>query len=230
MEEDVNRRRLLTAGGGVLVAAVLGVGVAGTAFADNTATPTAGQPGTSQESRAEKFLDKLAANLGLTSDQLQNGLKTTEKQYVDQAAQNGTLTQQQATALEQKIDQSNGIAPLGRFLNLRNRARVNIGQAVAGALGITPQQLKSELQSGKTVKDVIVEHSPGKTADQAVQDVVNSVVAQAKTRLDTAVQNGKLTGEQESSILTNLSQRLTNRINNPVRPGAQPAPNATPGA
>lgn len=227
----MNRRRLLTAGGGVLVAAMLGVGVVGTAFADNPATPTGSQPATSQESRAQRFLDKLAANLGLSSDQLQNGLKTTEKQYVDQAAQNGKLTPEQATALEQQIDQSNGIAPLGRFLQQRfQQAKVNIGKAVADTLGITPQQLKSELQSGKTLKDVIVEHSPGKTPDQAVQDVVNAVVAQAKTRLDTAVQNGKLSSEQETTILNNLSQRLTNRINNPLRPGVQPAPNATPGA
>lgn len=228
----MNRKRWTMAAGGALIAAVLAVGLIGTAFAAGSGTPPSTQPGTTSthESRAQQFFDKLATNLGISSDQMQTGLKTTEKQYVSQAQQNGKITQDQANKLDQKIDQSNGIAPLSRFLHLRQQIKVDTGAAIAKALGITPAVLKSELKSGKTLKDVIVAHSPGKTPDQAVQDVVNSVVSQAKTKLDKAVQSGKLTTDQETTFLNNLSQRLTNRINNPVRPNAQPAPNATPGA
>lgn len=223
----MDRTRLMLAAGGTLVAGILALGVAGTAFADS-GTPTTDAASTAHSGtshRAEDFLSKLAQNLGISTDQLQTGLKTTEKQYVDQAQQSGKLSADQASTLKQKIDQSNGVSPLGRVLGRFARdhgqahghgqvVRHQVGEAIADTLGMTPAQLKSELQSGKTLSQVISDH--GKTTD----DVVNAVVAKAKARLDTAVSNGKLTAEREATILSNLKTRLTEAINS-----NQPQPN-----
>ena len=216
----MNRKRWMQIGGALVGVALAGALVFGTVYAASPATPstttggTVTTQGTGQPSRAQVFLNRLAQNLGISSDQLQTGLKTTEDQSVDDAVAAGKITAAQGATLKQKIDASNGIG----FFRVLNRVRdrialvqhlkVAIGSEIANDLGMTPKDLKAELQSGKTLSQVITEH--GKTTDQ----VVNDVVAKARTRLDAAVANGNLTQSRENQLLDNLKTRLTNAIDN----------------
>src|SRR3954454_20446150 len=79
---------------------------------------------------------------------------------------------------------------------------------VATTLGITTDEVRTALQGGQTLADLAV--SKGKTA----QDVIDAIVADAKTHLDTAVTDGKLTQAQADKLLTELTPRVTDLVNN----------------
>ena len=103
---------------------------------------------------------------------------------------------------------------------------------VADTLGMSVDDLTTEMQSGSTLEEIITEH--GSTVDA----VVSALVEQARTSLDTAVENGRLTQEQVDNILSSLPDRLTQMIENgfsgpcgPFDGGRMPgSDNATPDA
>lgn len=205
----MTRKRLIIVAGSIAVVAILAVGAFATVFAEGTPTSSTGS---SPSSRAQVFLQRLASNLGITTDKLQQGLKETANQYVDQAQANGKITQQQADAAKQKIANSNGLSPFTHFFGRRNRmiGRLQVAslQDIAKALNMTPQDLRNQIQSGQTLAQII--QSKSMTVDQ----VVSSVVSQVKTNLDQKVANGTLTSAQETNVLNGLKTRLTNLINN----------------
>ena len=79
--------------------------------------------------------------------------------------------------------------------------------AAASYLGITEEQLRAELQNGNTLAEVAKTH--GKT----VAGLVNAVVAEAKTRLDSAVKAGRLTQAEADATLAGLKRRITDFVN-----------------
>lgn len=205
----MNRKRLIMIAASLAVVAVLAVGGFATVFAAGTPTTT---NATTHSTRAQTFLDRLASNLGITTDKLQQGLKATANQYVDQALSKGKITQQQADAAKQKIANSNGLSPFTHFFEHRDWAKDRMRAAswndIAKALNMTPQDLRSQIQSGKTLKQIIESHN------MTVDGVVSSVVSQVKTKLDAKVASGAITADQETKILNGLQSRLTNLINN----------------
>lgn len=229
------RKHWMPISGALVAVALAGVLIAGNVFAASPATPSTTTTGstssqsTGQPSAAQLFVNRLAQNLGISTGQLQSGLKTTEVQTVNDAVAAGKLTSKQGAALTQKINASNGLGFFRVVTRVRNRIqlvqylKVQIGVEIANDLGITPKELKSELQSGQTISQVISAH--GKSNSQVVSDVV----AKAKTRLDAAVAKGNLTQSRETALLNNLQTRLTNAINNnTLGKSVQPTTSATP--
>ena len=222
----MTRKRLMVLVGSVAIVALLAIGGAATVFAaGGTATPTA----TNQPTRAQQFLNRLANNLGITTDKLQQGLKTTANQSIDNAVANGKITQAQADKAKAKVNAGNGLSTFTRFFGAHVRASMVLRgaswQDIAKELNTTPQNLKTQIQSGKTLKEIITNQK------KSVGDVVNAVVAQTKVQLDPAVANGKITQQREDTLLSNLRTQLTNLINNggPTFPKSA-TPNATPTA
>ncbi len=86
--------------------------------------------------------------------------------------------------------------------------------AAAKYLGITEEQLRTELQNGKTPAAVAKAH--GKTVD----GLVNALVADAQTKLDAAVKSGRLTQDQADQMLSDLKEHVTDLVNGkaPARP------------
>ena len=83
--------------------------------------------------------------------------------------------------------------------------------AAASNLGLTEAQLRTQLAAGKTLAQVAT--AQGKSVD----GLVTALVDAAKTKLDAAVAAGRLTSDQEQSILTDLKQHVTDMVNG-VRP------------
>ena len=117
---------------------------------------------------------------------------------------------------------------LGPFIG-----RKLIGQSadtVANALHITTDQLKTDLQSGKSIADI----ARSKGID--VNSVINTLVADASSKVDQAVAAGKLTTQQATAIKSHLQTAITNLVNNnfPKFPGGRfgfgggPVPGPTP--
>ena len=103
---------------------------------------------------------------------------------------------------------------------------------VAGILGISEDELKTQLQSGKTLAAI---------AGDKTDEVVDALVKEAEARIDQAVTDGKLTAEQATERKADLTQRITDMVNRtgpapghrhhdgpPPADGEQPAPEAAP--
>ena len=175
-----------------LVGAVAAAAVVGTAFAQ---TPTPTPSGTNYQ---QLFLQKLASALNISTDQLTSAITTARNGTVDQAVADGKLTQQQANNIKSKPATGLGLGfrfgggPRGGFGFFGG---TNVMNAVAQALGITTQDLQSQLQSGKTLATI----AQGK--EQAVKDAIVNTI---KPTLDQAVKNGKLTQDRENQIISNI--------------------------
>jgi hypothetical protein len=74
--------------------------------------------------------------------------------------------------------------------------------AVASVLGMTPEQLRAEFQSGKTLAQIGEEK--GLSRDQLKQKLLDA----EKAQLDAAVQAGKLTSDQEQQIMSRRSANI----------------------
>jgi hypothetical protein len=80
-------------------------------------------------------------------------------------------------------------------------------QTAATYLDLSLSTLQSDLSSGKTLADVAT--GQGDT----VSGLVTALLAPDKTRLDSEVSAGRITASQESTLLANLTTRLTNLVN-----------------
>ena len=85
----------------------------------------------------------------------------------------------------------------------------------AEIIGVTLEELRAELQSGKTIAAVAV--AKGKTA----QAVIDGLVATAKARLDAAVAGGDITQKQADRQLARATAMIAQMVNstNPTGKG-----------
>jgi plasmid maintenance system antidote protein VapI len=135
------------------------------------------------------FLGNLASTLGIDQDTLVNGIKTAAGQTVARALQNSKITQQQADKLRTAID---GGTLLSGIRKRVRRFMLKIG--LANALEMVPKDVASALRSGRTISDLAAGRN------MTVAQVQATMLTNIKNRLDRAVQNGKLTQDQETRI------------------------------
>lgn len=205
---------------GLTVGAIFGPSIAGHANAQTgspTASPTASASASASnkasaaDSLRNSFLDKLAAALHIDRTTLNNGITSAGNSTADEAVQNGTLTQDQANALKQRIQQGDlgffggrgGHGGRGGFGGGVRGAGVEqaVVAATAKTLNLSQDQLITQLRSGQTLAQIAQAHG---TTEQAV---VNAGLAAAKTQLDTAVKNGTVTQAQADAAYAQLQQR-----------------------
>ena len=155
---------------------------------------------------AGQTLAQIAAANGQSVSGLEQAILTGAQARLDQAVSSGLISSQTEQALLARVS-----ARVGTLVNVTHpaaklvvgiRLRVGVVRVAAQYLGLTPQQLRSEIRSGSTLAQVTA--ASGKTAsglEQAVQTAVT-------TRLDRAVAAGRLTSQREQSLLTKLQARL----------------------
>lgn len=80
-------------------------------------------------------------------------------------------------------------------------------ETAAEALGVTAEELRTELQAGSSIADVAAE----KGVD--VQTVIDAMVAELKTHLDEEVAAGEHTQEEADERLAEATERITAMVN-----------------
>jgi uncharacterized protein YidB (DUF937 family) len=234
------KRKWLIAAAGATLVVVLGAGGVMAQSATGNGT-------------GSTFLDRVAQKLGIDTPKLQKAITDTRNEDVDAAVQNGDLTQKQADALKQRIQNMPGFGGrgfggsegLGRggpkgfgpgFEFGLGMGLSDASQKFADFLGITTDQLKTELGADNaTIATVAAAH--GKSRDQVTTFVTDG----AKTALDAAVKNGDLTQKREDAALKMLSDNLDKLLDGKFGlffrggfgghkgpGGAKPGNNATP--
>jgi hypothetical protein len=81
------------------------------------------------------------------------------------------------------------------------------GEAVATALGVTVEELKTELSSGKSIADV------AKAKNVDIAKVISAMTAQMKTHLAEEVASGKHTQAEADAKLAEFTARATEMVN-----------------
>jgi ribosomal protein S20 len=207
---------------GIAFGVVFGPSIRGTPASAQTQPPTPTpaqtqpQQGTAANSLRNTFLDKLAAALNIQRSALDSAIVSAGSSTLDEAVQQGKLTQAQADALKARLQSGDlgalpggpghfGGKPDGNFGGLRTfggvqQAMVN---AAAKALNMTTQELMTDLRNGQTLAQLAQAHG---TTEQAVTD---AALAAAKTQLDQAVSKGTLTQAQADAIYARLQQAGT---------------------
>lgn len=208
-----------------------------------SAAPSASGAPSAASSLRESFLDNLAAALNIQRSALNSAITSAGNTTVDQAAQQGTLTQAQADALKARIQAGDpgalwsgrgGSGGRGGHAQLPELKQA-MSDAAAQALGITTDELRAQLRSGQTLAQLAQANN---TTEQAV---INAALAAAKTQLDQAVANGTLTQAQADTIYADLQTRGANLFSerghgsrgkngSPTTPEASPSATAAPNA
>lgn len=99
-------------------------------------------------------------------------------------------------------------SPLGQKFGQRAHGpKMNMLEPVVNLLGMTVDDLQTELKSGKTLEEVVTEKG------FTMEDVANAVYDAAIEQLNQAVTDGKLTQEQADQIQANLQERRDACIN-----------------
>src|SRR5436305_5337001 len=205
------KRKVLAGVAAALAVGGAGAGVAAAKLATNSPA---------QESKA--FVNDAAKNLGIEPSKLSAALKQAYEDRIDAAVADGRLTKQQGAELKQRIE--SGDFPLARPPGFGDGpgGPHEFGHgldAAATYLGLTEAQLRTQLESGKTLAQV------AKAQGKSVDGLEAALVKDATTKLDAAVKAGRLTAADEQQILSDLKEHVDDLVNGnlpergPGRPG-----------
>jgi hypothetical protein len=187
--------------GGALAASLLGGSIAiaaltpiGAAFAGDKAQPVAVQAGQDPTPGQGKGAAKGPG------ERLQTSL--------DDLVKDGTLTQDQANKVGQKLESSLGKGGPRRPGGFGGQGFLQPGlDAVAKSIGISTDDLKTELKTGKSIAEVATAHGVDP------QKVITDLTAAATAKIDEAVQSGKLKSDMADKIKAHLSETISGLVN-----------------
>lgn len=208
----MTRRRKLTFAVGAAAVALL---VAGVAAAGAVAASWVLEP--SDESKA--VIDDAASQLGVEPSELSAALKQGLKNRIDEAVEDGRLTEEQADELKARVDADEfpllgGLGMFGRGGNggpgFGRFGHFELLETAASYLGMTEAELREALE-GNTLAEIAKEQ--GKTAAGLVQQLV----ATQTKRIDEAVADGRITDEQVTELKAGLNERMQELVNGELR-------------
>jgi len=201
------KRKVLAGAAAALAVGGAGAGVAATKLTTNS-------PG--EESKA--IVNDAAKNLGVEPSKLSAALKKAFEDRIDAAVADGRLTKQQGEELKQRIE-SDGFPLLGgpgfgfRHHDGGPHWFMHGLDAAASYLGLTQVQLRTQLESGKSLAQV------AKAQGKSVDGLKDALVKDAKTKLDGAVKAGRLSSAEEQRILSEIQEHVDDLVN-----GTPPGP------
>jgi hypothetical protein len=175
-------------------AALLGGGAAGAALM----TPAIASADSTSSTTATSGSDATQAKPGAWADDV-----------FDKLVSDGTITQAQADKVQAALEAARPEGGPG------GRGGPGV-DAAAKALGIDASELRTDLQSGKTIADV------AKTKGVDLQTVIAALVTEMQSHLADAVSSGRLTQAQADEMKANATERATAMVNG-ERPDGPPA-------
>jgi hypothetical protein len=151
-----------------------------------------------------KTLAQIATAQGKSVSGLEDVMYAEAKSHLDQAVADGKLTaaqeQTMLAGLRSHLDDIvNHTGPHG------GGVRIFAG-AVAGYLGLTEDELRTQVESGKSLAQIAT--AQGKSVD----GLKAAIVAAAKSHLDEAVAAGKITAAQEKEMLDELTSHVDDLV------------------
>jgi hypothetical protein len=180
---------------------------------------------TSSGSSPNDFLDSVARHLGISRQKLDDATKAAAIDQVDAQLKAGQITQAQADELKKRI-QSGDIPPLGALRGPGGVPGLGFGfggpgllkagisdslAAAAKYLGLTESALRDQLNDGKSLADV------AKAQNKDLNGLKDAILAAAKTDLDKAVSDKRITQSQADDVYNRLKDRIDDMVNGQLR-------------
>jgi uncharacterized coiled-coil protein SlyX len=192
----VRRNRKVIVGIAVVLAAAAG---------EAAAIAASGSDSPSAESQA--IIDDAAGQLGISPDKLSAALKKALSDRIDAAVAAGRITKAEGDALKQRLQ--SGDFPIfgGLHRGFDHFGFFGDFSAAASFLGLTEDQLRTQLESGKSLAQV------AEAQGKSVSGLVDAIVNATKKKLDDAVAAARLTQAQENEMLNGLHDRVQNLVN-----------------
>jgi hypothetical protein len=186
----------------------------------STSTTVPGKP--AFRMHGEELIEAAATALHLTPDELRQKLSDGKTTIADLAKQQGvdvnTVIDAMVNADRDRITDivNNPLPPKpfgpDNFGQMGPRFGFGmIGEgldAAAKALGITTDELKSDLAKGMSIADI------AKSKNVDVNKVIDALVADANAKIDTAVKNGKLSQDRAKTLKDAIRSAVTAFVNN----------------
>ncbi len=206
---------------GVLVVALLALGVGGAVVLAQGPTPT--PPKSHRVGWGQLYLQALASRLGTTLADLQQAMIAARTDAINNAVKQGLITQSQADQMLQRLQNPPTPQPgqvpfrVGRaFGTARGFFGADVIEAVARALGMQPADVTSALRSGKTLADL----AKSQNVDPA--QVQQAIADAEKAGIDRAVKDGLMTQARAAALKAKIDPARIN-LSAPRWGGAPPA-------
>jgi hypothetical protein len=124
----------------------------------------------------------------------------------------GTITQAQLDAVTQALQDAGpiwrgGPRPGGDWVGRASAGGPIALETAATTIGISVEELRAALADGQTLAEVATAN------DVEPHAVIDALVAEATTRLDDAVADGRIDEEDADERRSDLTERITNAVN-----------------
>jgi hypothetical protein len=176
---------------------------------------------TSSGPRGSDFLDSVAKHLGVTPQKLEDATKAAAVDQVNADLAAGRITQAQADELKKRIESGEGVLGAPGFgpgpggpgfagpggLGFARPAIANEIAAVARYLGLSEADLRTKLRDGQSLADI------AKAQSKDVAGLQTTILDAAKTDLDKAVADKKLTQGQADDVYNGLKSHIEDVVN-----------------
>lgn len=200
----MKRRNIFIIGGAsalILLGLLLGAFFAGPLLASANSSQAAAASAQGTNPYCEQYLQDLAHRLNVSVSTLEQDKLAAHEDVLNQLVKDGKLTQSQADAIKQRMQNSKECsgkgdmrwdhAMLGHFLA---KYRSDIANEVAKGLNMSTDQLVSQLKAGKSLSQVAAAQH---VSESQVHTIVNNAVQDA---LKKAVTAGDLTQTQANGF------------------------------
>jgi len=162
---------------------------------------------------ASAFIDNLARRLGIGRDELVGAMRDAANDTIDQALQQGWLTQGQAQRLRDWVAQNEPGFPWGWHKGKAWLApkvwRGVLVEAAAQVLGMGTDDLLAQLRQGKSLAQVAQERG------MSTDEFKSRLLAQVDQRLAQLVQDGRITQQQADQLRQAIQNRIDAIVNTP---------------
>jgi uncharacterized protein YidB (DUF937 family) len=174
--------------------------------------------------KSGKTVAQLAQEKGISLDKIVADVTNKRSQQLQKAVQDGKLTQAQAdkalSSLKDNITQFFNTGKRPNAGKVKDQLQKDAA-ALAQQLGMTQDELKQAIQSGKTIAQIAQEKGV------SLDSLVNTLSAARSDKIQQALKSGKITQDQANKLLDNFKKNLTNRLEN-GRLHKKPVPQTTP--
>jgi hypothetical protein len=186
---------------------VAGAGVALAAVGAGAAVG-ATQKSPSEESAA--IVEDAAKQLGVTPEKLSDALTQAFENRIDQAVEDGQLTEEMAERLKEGLAAGElplvG-APVLKGPGHRGHRLMRFGlESAATYLGVTEAELREALRDGKSLAEIAADEG------KSVEGLVDALVKEQTARLDEAVEDGRLTKAQRNELVEGMRERVERMV------------------
>jgi len=166
---------------------------------------------------SDETLAQIATAQGKSVSGLEDVLYADAKSHLDQAVANGKLTasEEQTMLADLKSHLDDIVNHTGPPDGLHVRVGF-FGPAVASYLGFTESELRTQLESGKSLAEIAT------AQDKSVDRLKSAILDEAKSHLDQGVAAGKLSSAEAEQMLADLKSHIDDLVNRTGPPPRRP--------